>query len=214
MRKGYLIISSPDTVMSSTLRALLLIVCTGLFRTVRSQSVQHPAQGIQLGNPPAGINIIFPASITQCESFLVYYNITIPVPPVIAIYTPDLIGDALLTLHPPGSATGYIDWVCNIPAGHGLIVGVRDPPSIPGRVLRTKNYVVQPGTSSSCLVDLTTTYSVAAYGTNFPSYTAASNPSFSSIISMPQGYVLQVTTHTSCDLTSVSAPLQAFLQRR
>jgi hypothetical protein len=93
--------------------------------------------------------------MTQCEPFLVYYNITVPVSPFIAFYTPDLAGNALLTLLPPASAIGYIDWICNIPAGHGLIIGVRDPPSTPGGVLRTENYVVQSGTSSSCLVDLT-----------------------------------------------------------
>ena len=142
--------------MSSALKALLLIVCTALFTTIRSQST-HPAQGIQLGNPRAGINIVIPASMTQCESFLVYYNITALVSPHIALYTPDLVGDALLTLLPPGSAIGYIDWVCNIPAGHGLIVGVRD--LLDTGVLRTQNYVVQSGTSSSCLVDLTATRS-------------------------------------------------------
>ena len=174
--------------MSSTLKALLLVVCTGLFTTIRSQSV-HPAQGIQLGNPRAGVDIVIPASMTQCESVLVYYNITVPVSPFIAFYTTNLVGDALLTLHPPGSATGYIDWVCNIPAGHGLIVGVRDLPDIPDGVLRTQNYVVRSGTSSSCLVDLTATYSVAGYGTNFPSYTSASTLSIRTIVSTPQGYV-------------------------
>jgi hypothetical protein len=125
--------------------------------------------------------------MTQCESFLVYYNITVPVPPFIAFYTPNLAGDALLTLLPPGSATGYIDWVCNIPAGHGLIVRVRDA----GGILCTKNYIVQSGTSSLCLVDLTARYSVANYGTNFPSYTSAGNPSFFTIIPTLQGYVLK-----------------------
>jgi hypothetical protein len=143
----------------------------------------HPAQGIQLGNPPAGINIVVPASMTQCESFLVYYNISVPFSRFIAFYTPNLVGDSLLTLLPPASLNGYIDWVCNIPAGHGLIVGVRDVDGF----LRTENYIVQSGTSSSCLVDLTAGYSVANYGTNFPSYTSASDPSFRTIVSMPQG---------------------------
>ena len=174
--------------MPSTLKALLLIICTGFFTTIQSQSV-HPAQGIQLGNPRAGVDIVIPASMTQCESFLVYYNITVPVAPFIAFYTTNLAGDALLTLHPPGSATGYIDWVCNIPAGHGLTIGVRDLPGTPGGVLRTQNYVVQSGTSSSCLVDLTATYSIAGYGTNFPSYTSASTLSIRTIVSTPQGYV-------------------------
>jgi hypothetical protein len=123
--------------------------------------------------------------MTQCESFLVYYNISIPVSPFIAFYTPDLAGNALLTLLPPGSATGYIDWVCNIPADHGLIVGVRDADG----VLRTENYVVQASTSSSCLVDLKARYSVVDYGVNFPSYTSARDLSFRTIVSMPQGCV-------------------------
>jgi hypothetical protein len=123
--------------------------------------------------------------MTQCEPFLVYYNIIVPVSPFIGFFSPDLAGDALLTLLPPGSATGYIDWVCNIPAGHGLIVGVRDAAGI----LRTKNYIVQSGTSSSCLVDLTASYSVVDYGTNFPSYTSASSPSFRTTLPVSLAYV-------------------------
>jgi hypothetical protein len=113
-----------------------------------------------------------------------FYNITVPASPSITFFTPELAGDTLLTIHLPASGAGYIDWVCNIPVDHGLIVGVRDA----GGVLRTKNYVVDSGAIESCLVDLTARYSVVDYGTNFPSYTAASSPLFRTILPT-QGYV-------------------------
>ena len=128
----------------------------------------RPTRGFQIGNPSLDLDVIVPTSMAQCKSFLVYFHITSePRPwPLIAFYTPDLLGDALLTLR-PGSGPGYIDWTCNIPVGYSLIVALND-----GITLRGHNYIIASGPSFPCPVNQTNV-KIVHYGTSFESYTSA-----------------------------------------
>jgi hypothetical protein len=116
-----------------------------------------PAQGIQLASC-LPFDVFFPLTVSQCEPVFVYYNTTVPqsfgISTISGEYT-DLIIFAIPT------GIGYFEWICNIPAGYTIIVD--------GRYV----FVVQPGWSSSCLGDITTTYPHATYITTaFRSYTA------------------------------------------
>jgi len=83
---------------------LLSVSWATLSPTICAQPLPN---GIQLGNPAHGVSIVVPPSMTQCESFLVYYNITSTTSPFIAFYRSDVLRDALLTLLPPAPAVGY-----------------------------------------------------------------------------------------------------------
>jgi len=110
-------------------------------------------------------SIILPLSIVQCEPVLIYYNNTYDDLIGVAFKFKLYIGDEeffFLTLSFP-FGVGYLDWICNIPAGSSFIASYVDS---------AQTYTVQPGSSSACLGDITTTYSYAAYEpTYFQSYT-------------------------------------------
>jgi hypothetical protein len=150
------------------IKALVSILVAFLSMVLLAMAQDRPTQGYELGGPGQDIDIILQPSMIQCEPFLIYYSLSTADPVFIAFYSPDLQGDAILTLQPPGLTTGYIDWICDIPAGHGVIIAGRFSGLLYGQY-----YVVEPGTSSACLGNLTATYSILDYGTNFPSYTAA-----------------------------------------
>jgi hypothetical protein len=60
------------------------------------------------------------------------------------------------------SGIGYLQWICNIATGHGFIASSYFEYYV----------VVQRGSSSSCLHNVTTTYSYASYSTtDFEAYT-------------------------------------------
>jgi hypothetical protein len=172
---------------SSQCRLLLWVLWTTLSATICAQPLPTRPEGVQLGDPAHGVDITVSPSMTQCESFLVYYNITGITSPFIAFYRSDVLRDALLTLHPPAAAVGYIDWTCNIRAGHSLVVAVRDA----NRTLRGQDYIVRSGISSSCLTDVTTTYSLANYGTEFFSFTSAGGGYAGSAPFYEHGYVIR-----------------------
>jgi hypothetical protein len=127
-----------------------------------------PAQGIQLWlvDRSLGVDARFPLTVTQCEPVFIYYNNTY------SIAASDTFGGValnpafhlpyfLIFYFPPG--VGYIEWICNIPAGYSFWV----------RANLNYPIVVQPGSSSFCLRDITTTYRHATYSTAyFQSYTA------------------------------------------
>jgi len=121
--------------------------------------IARPTEGYELGNVTLGVDVILPLSIVQCEPVLIYYNNTGTNLTTVVLYTPDLY--IFLTLYfPPG--VGYLDWICDIPAGYTFFAS--------GDFDQT--FTVQPGSSSACLGDLTTTYSYASYNsTLFPSFT-------------------------------------------
>jgi hypothetical protein len=120
-----------------------------------------PALGIQIGSPRGGYDIRFPITVTQCEPVLIYYNVTtasFSVYLVNAEFTRDL-----LRIGPIPFGVGYIEWICNIPAGTGFWAAQYYAYYI----------VVQPGPLSSCLHNVTTTYQYAEYATTvLASYTA------------------------------------------
>ena len=122
-----------------------------------------PALGIQIGSSAFGSDIRFPlnASVTQCEPVFIYYNNTIR--PTYVLLANAGINYNFLSIGPIPVGVGYFEWICNIPAGYGFWAA------------RDYFYyiVVQPGSSSSCLHDVTTTYQYAGYSTTeFASYTA------------------------------------------
>jgi hypothetical protein len=131
---------------------------------------QPPAQGIQLGDPEHfWDDFRFPLAVSQCEPILIWYNRTeLSRNSAMFLTTPNMnesdVGHGLFLqiLAPFGS--GYIEWVCNIPANYSFIVGYRFQHYI----------VVRPGTSSSsCLRNVTAAYEYAMYFTSsFQPYTA------------------------------------------
>ena len=121
-----------------------------------------PAQGIQIGHPLEGFDIRFPLTVTQCESVFIYYNTTTSRGSHIVLSTRDYTVP-LLSIGPTPLGVGYFEWVCNVPAGYDMWASFLDLYII----------TVQPGPSSSCLHDVTTTYQYASYVTTaFASYTA------------------------------------------
>ena len=117
-----------------------------------------PTEGINIGI--GDLDIRFPLTVSQCEPVLIYYNSTGA--GYISIWT-SAYGSSRDLVHlnfPIG--IGYIVWICNIPAGYIFVAGTE----------HHHNFLVQPG-PSSCLGDVTTTYSYATYLTTaFQSYTS------------------------------------------
>ena len=121
-----------------------------------------PAEGVQMGNTSLGLDIRFPLTVSQCEPVLIYYNVTDTSDLVRAffLYQPDNSFFVLILTIPRGE--GYLEWICNIPAGHRFVASLD----------LERYYVVQPGSSSACLRNVTTTYRFASYATTyFYSYT-------------------------------------------
>ena len=148
----------------------LVIVLATLAVTVLTQP---PPEGIRLTNPPGfdDIDVFFPLTVSQCEPVFVYYDSPIGlgfgISTIFEEYT-----DLVVFYMPPG--VGYFEWICNIPAGYTIIVD------------SIHVFVVQPGPSSSCLADITTTYSYASYATSaFRSFTAHAANTTSPIITAP-----------------------------
>ena len=122
--------------------------------------IARPAQGYEMGNVTAGFDVILPLSIVQCEPVLVYYNITGTAPYNLSMVLIGSDNSRLLSLDIP-PFVGYLDWICNIPAGYIFFASF----------FLAQTYTVQPGSSSACLGNVTTTYSYVHYGTNFQSAT-------------------------------------------
>ena len=102
---------------------------------------------------------IFPFTATQCEPFYIFYNATDG--NFLNFYDATLSHTLFIITFPKG--TGYVEWICNIPAGITL--------------LGLFNYTVQAGLSSACLGNITTTYSHLTYNTTvFASFTRAASP--------------------------------------
>jgi hypothetical protein len=78
-----------------------------------------PSQGIQIGNPDLGAwDIRFSLTVTQCEPVPIYYNTTTAEYAIFFNYgTPDT--NTFLSIPIPIGA-GYIEWICNVPAGYGF----------------------------------------------------------------------------------------------
>jgi len=148
---------------------VILAFLTPLGKTAEFD-VPRPTEGFQVG-PGLGTDIILPLSATQCEPFLIYHNIPAGYDYRMFLYTPDFqIGNEFLHLLLPQGA-GYFDWICNIPAGYSFLA----------YAATGQYYTVQPGSSSACLGDVTTTYPYASYLTDFQSYTQHSPTGNSSI---------------------------------
>ena len=158
------------------LRIIFLAILAAI--TVLAQP-PNPAHGIQLSDFTRypGWDVRFPLTVTQCEPVFIYYNKTFSnIAGTIGLRNqrpPEF--DVFLLLGPLPLGVGYIEWICNIPANYGF--WVISP--------LFYNVVVQPGSISSCLRPITTTYQYATYNmTAFTAYTA-SPPFVNTLISVP-----------------------------
>ena len=176
-----------------------------------------PALGVQIGYPRDGYDIRFPLTVTQCESVFIFYNFTSRDPQSLHFIQPDY--NIFLDIGPfsPEDITGvgYIEWICNIPADYAFWAGFSG-------YLRTPVYVVhpvvvQPGSLSSCLHNVTATYQYAVYyPSNLFSYTArplATTYSISSIFFAMYAFVpgfLGVTLIPTSSRSTVTFPTGSF----
>jgi hypothetical protein len=98
--------------------------------------------------------VITPLYIAQCESVYIYYNS----PTYLWVWSPfSLDQNAIIQFQLPfGSDPGYMEWLCNIPEGVAYFIEANG----------IQYYgTVQPGTSSSCLGDLSVDSSLVGYNT-------------------------------------------------
>ena len=136
-----------------------LAILAALPVTVLTQP-SPPTEGIQLST---AYDVRFPLTVAQCERVLIFHNTTDTYG--LNIYSHISGSFQVVTRLSIPVGIGYLEWICNIPAGYGFRV----------EGWYERFLVVQPGSSSSCLRALTTTYSYASYATTaFQSYT--SNP--------------------------------------
>ena len=143
--------------MVPALATSVVVIFTAIL-TVLGQNTR-PTEGYYIGNAGFGFDIIMPLSIAQCEPVLIYYNITGATLVGVALHTPELY--IFLTLYFP-RGVGYLDWICDIPAGH----------TFTAYAFLLQTFTVQPGSSSGCLGEITTTYPYVYYQTtHFQSYT-------------------------------------------
>jgi hypothetical protein len=159
----------PSVLAISTVAVLSAILTPGLLT-----NVPHPTQGHEQGSPVNGWDIVFPLQFFQCEPALIYFNITTDLPVFATLTAPDALEYdefRLITLIFP-QGIGYLEWICNIPAGFTFITF----PVTDWDGGYDQSYTVQPGSSSACLQSITTTYSYITYNTaNFQTYTHSFN---------------------------------------
>ena len=114
-----------------------------------------PTTGWLINDGDGQVLFIWPLTATQCEPFYIFYDLTAG--NKLGFYDPTTPARFLFYFDVP-NGTGYVEWICNVPAGFGF--------------LSVQNYVVEAGSSSDCLGDITTTYSHLTYNTAaFASYT-------------------------------------------
>jgi hypothetical protein len=140
----------------------LAIVFLAVVETM-AQPPAAPVTGYQMGIPPTD-SVILPQTMSQCEPFLVYYNTT-SFGLNFELFIASADASAIVANITIPNGVGYVDWICNIPAGEGLAI------------LATGNlnfifYNVGFGSSSACLGDVDETYPLIIYNTTaFESYT-------------------------------------------
>ena len=131
-----------------------------------------PAEGVELSTSR---DVRFPSNMSQCDPIFIYYDRTGATDiGVLGIYAPEDVDpiDRLIRLAIP-AGIGYIEWVCNIPAGHGYAIHYD-----------LWHYGVVQSGPSVCLGDITTTYPILTYNNpGFQSYTA--NPPNTAVPSVP-----------------------------
>jgi len=168
----------------------ITFIATLIFVALGQESVPRPTEGCQVGNPDAGLDVILPLSIAQCEPVLIYYNITSPTFSPLLFSSPYDFqrGDFSLLISIPDKPkppTGYLDWICNVPAGYPLIIW--------GLSYSPQWYIVQPGLSSDCLGPVTVTVLNSAGYYQMPEFQSYTQnpPSIDSAYTTYQQYVYQ-----------------------
>jgi hypothetical protein len=161
----------------------ILVAVVALCARAQGQpQFQPPEDGYQLISGILDSSLIIPTSIAQCDPFFIFYSLTTNYPSLGIISFQTVQGHIFLNLTMPAPGTGYMEWICNIPAGEQFLA-------------RGQLYTVQPGSSSACLGDLNTTYSLAMYSTSlFESYTVSppTSTSFSNLYALVCFIVLQL----------------------
>jgi hypothetical protein len=148
--------------MYSTLASFLAVL---IFAAMTVGQPAPPNEGYQLSDSPL-FEIIMPLSVAQCEPVLIYYDITKKPDVYLLLFTPDF--DILASFKFPG-LIGYLEWICNIPSGIEFVAASN---------FAYQLYKVQPGSSTDCLGNVTTTYSAVEYATAaFQTYTEFPMPS-------------------------------------
>jgi hypothetical protein len=172
----------------------LLLLLSAL--TVVTFGQSPPTEGYQLSFPNSSYEIIMPLTITQCEPVYIYYNIASDPSAynLLDFITADSAGDTIMEFDFP-SPTGYLEWICDIPAGYSFIAW--------GDFMQF--YTVQAGSSSDCLGNITTTYSIMDYATIpfrlytelSPTLTFTNPPQLSTTIDFPTGALETFTAKLS-----------------
>jgi hypothetical protein len=112
-----------------------------------SSVVAQQQVGFVFNSPVDGFDLVLPYTVAQCEPALFYYNITNPslfagfLGPLYSIMSPDGLLD-METFAAPNTGEGYIEWLCNLPAGKVF------------QIFNTNYnawYTVQPGSDTSCI---------------------------------------------------------------
>jgi hypothetical protein len=141
---------------------VLLAICASQIAILGQMQGQLPFQAA-LNDPNwPNFEVIMPLSIAECEHFLLFYNISASVDPGftwISFYSPADPNYVFWLTLPAGQ--GYIDWLCNIPAGDTITLYGNDigGNNVPDACL----YTVQPG-SSSCVQAGASITSAFSYG--------------------------------------------------
>jgi hypothetical protein len=148
------------------------------FRRQDEDQSQALTPGVQLGDPTQGIDLVLPLSISQCDHFLVFYNVTQTSDDASSTSGAAIefgnVGESrvFFTLKPPEGA-GYLDWVCDIPAGRRFTARNGG---------REYSYTVDAGSSGCLGVRTTTSFQYASYSVPiFTSYTARRSPSTTAV---------------------------------
>jgi hypothetical protein len=135
-------------VMHSTLASFLAVLVVAVM-TIGQPT--PPTEGYQMGSP-LDYDLIMPLSVAQCEPVLMYYNITnvfYSEPPTLFFFSASLGTAVTFVTFGFLNPIGYLEWICNIPAGAEFVAAFG----------MANLYTVQPGSSSACLGNVTTTYS-------------------------------------------------------
>jgi hypothetical protein len=177
---------------------LVLIAFFAFVAEVALAQPSPPTSGIQLSGR-SDLDLRFPITVSQCEAAFIYYDAS-SIGNKISFYRPDVsnprVQDIFLSILVP-RGTGYLEWICDIPADHTFFVAI------------TYGYyvVVNPG-SSSCLQNITATYSDADYNTTlFVSYTANSPVATVTTAPGPIAKYAVSNSSVSCDSSFTSSTL-------
>jgi hypothetical protein len=156
-------------------------------------------EGIALLDSPN--YIILPLAATQCQPFLIFYNVTAPDAGALWLLSPqDVVefgrefGVGFASIDIP-VGTGYLLWICNIPAGDAFIAQYVNMDGI--------EYIVQQSGNSSCLGNVTASFSSSGISYNIPEFLSYTTSAPTAATTLPP------VTLSGCVFCSFSPYLEA-----